>query len=151
MPKPLKRAKALQPISREHHHGLLLSWKIREGLKKEVDPERIKKYVDWFWGHHLVPHFQMEEQYIFPILGAEHELIKTALEQHKELERLFAMETDLIKNLSLIEKALTIHIRFEEQVLFNEIQAIATEKQMATIEEVHTQIEEECWVDIFWK
>ena len=118
MPKPLKRAKALQPISREHHHGLLLSWKIREGLKKEVDPGRITKYADYFWEHHLIPHFEMEEKYIFPILGAENELIKTALEQHKELETLFAMKTDLVNNLSAIEKALTIHIRFEEQVLF---------------------------------
>ncbi len=121
MPKPLKRAKALQPLSREHHHGLLLSWKIREGLKKEVDPERIKKYADYFWGHHLVSHFEMEEKYIFPILGREHELIKTALEQHKELEDLFATKTDLVKNLSEIEKVLTIHIRFEEQVLFKRL------------------------------
>ncbi|WP_241739476.1 hypothetical protein [Aestuariibaculum marinum] len=32
--KPLKRHKALQPLSREHHYGLLLTWKIRTGFKK---------------------------------------------------------------------------------------------------------------------
>ena len=33
--KPQKRHKALQPLSREHHHGLLLSWKIRSGFNKK--------------------------------------------------------------------------------------------------------------------
>ena len=28
--KPLKRVKELQELSREHHHGLLLCWKITE-------------------------------------------------------------------------------------------------------------------------
>ena len=47
--KPLKRHKALQPLSRDHHHGLLLSWKIRSGFKKNIDVERIKVYADWFY------------------------------------------------------------------------------------------------------
>ena len=32
-----KRHKALQNLSREHHHGLLLSWKIRTGLNKNIE------------------------------------------------------------------------------------------------------------------
>ncbi|CDF79955.1 hypothetical protein BN863_22430 [Formosa agariphila KMM 3901] len=32
--KPLKRHKSLQPLSRDHHHGLLLAWKIRADLRK---------------------------------------------------------------------------------------------------------------------
>jgi len=39
---PIKRSIALQPLSREHHHGLLLCWKIRTGLKKGIDIDRIK-------------------------------------------------------------------------------------------------------------
>lgn len=46
MPKPIKRHTALKPLSREHHHGLLLSWKIREGLKRNIEIPRIKKYID---------------------------------------------------------------------------------------------------------
>ena len=41
---PIKRSEFLKPISREHHHGLLLCWKIRAGLKKGIEPERIKLY-----------------------------------------------------------------------------------------------------------
>jgi len=32
MNQPIKRHVALQPVSREHHYGLLLSWKIRDSL-----------------------------------------------------------------------------------------------------------------------
>lgn len=42
MSKSIKRTKALQPLSRDHHHGLLLCWKIRQGIKLNVEPERIK-------------------------------------------------------------------------------------------------------------
>ena len=65
MPKPVKRSISLTPISREHHHGLLLSWKIREGLKKKLAPKRIKRYTDWFWECHLQSHFDFEEKYIY--------------------------------------------------------------------------------------
>ena len=66
--KPLKRHKALIPFSREHHHGLLLSWKIRSGFSKNIEVERIKKYADWFFINHLIPHFELEEKYIFSLI-----------------------------------------------------------------------------------
>ena len=75
MPKPLKRHEALKPISREHHHGLLLCWKIKTGMSKGVELSRIKGSVDYFYQTHLLPHFAMEEKYIFPILDNGHELM----------------------------------------------------------------------------
>jgi hypothetical protein len=47
--KPIKRSAALSPLSREHHEGLLFAWKIRQGLQKNIDPERISKFTKWFW------------------------------------------------------------------------------------------------------
>ena len=38
-----------------------------------------------------------------------------------------------------IEEELEQHIRFEERVLFPEIQKVATEKQLALIENIHQQ------------
>ena len=64
--KPIKRHEAIKPYSREHHHGLLLCWKIREGLKHEVAIDRIKKYADFLWETQIEPHFKAEEKYIFP-------------------------------------------------------------------------------------
>lgn len=136
--KPIKRSKALQGVSREHHHGLLLCWKIRTGFSKAIPEERIKKYTDWFYTNHLIPHFELEENYIFPILGNTNELVKKALSQHKRLHRLFNEIDAPAKSLSLIEEELEQHIRFEERTLFNEIQKIATEKQLMTISKIHS-------------
>ena len=148
---PIKRNENLKAISREHHHGLLLSWKIRNGVKKEIAPERIKTYIDWFYVEHLLPHFELEEKYVFPILGNENELVKKALTEHRRLVRLFESETTNMKNLIQIEEELESHIRFEERVLFNEIQEVATEEQLVQVKIHHT---EENFVDnvedAFW-
>lgn len=149
---PIKRNEFLKPISREHHHGLLLCWKIRNGLKRNVATERIKKYVDWFFEHHLVPHFEIEENYIFPILGNEHELVKKALSEHRRLTRLYNSQTEILKNLNLFEEELEAHIRFEERILFNEIQAVASEAQLELIKESHNESNfVDNTNDLFWE
>ena len=134
MPNPIKRNEALKPLSRDHHHGLLLCWKIRQGIKLNIEPERIQKYLDWFWMSYLKPHFEIEEQYVFPILGNENELVKQALAEHRRLKRLFENEGELSKTNSLIEEELEKHIRFEERVLFNAIQSVASSEQLIQIE-----------------
>ncbi|TXE10640.1 hemerythrin domain-containing protein [Gelidibacter salicanalis] len=149
--KPLKRHKALQPLSREHHHGLLLSWKIRSGFSKNIETKRIKAYADWFFENHLIPHFTLEETHIFTILDEDHELVKRALADHRRLKRLFTNGEDATKNLHRIEEELEQHIRFEERTLFPEIQKAATEEQLALIAEIHHEegfvdnVEDEFW------
>ncbi|MEW4923893.1 hemerythrin domain-containing protein [Algibacter sp. 2305UL17-15] len=149
--KPQKRHKALQPLSREHHHGLLLSWKIRAGFSKNIEPKRIKVYADWFFENHLIPHFEKEEAHIFTILNEEHDLVKRAMADHRRLRRLFTESEDEAQTLSKIEEELDKHIRFEERVLFPEIQKVATEAQLALIEEIHQEgnfedkIDDEFW------
>lgn len=150
MPEPIKRHQDLQPISREHHNGLLLSWKIREGFKLNVGTERIKKYVDWFWTNHLKQHFKFEEQFILPILPKDNPLVKKTLREHRRLKSLFESQIDIEKNLSLIEEELVAHIRFEERILFNEIQSIATVEEMQMIAAHHQLIPSEEWADEFW-
>jgi hemerythrin-like domain-containing protein len=150
--KPQKRHKALQPLSKEHHHGLLLSWKIRSGFSKNIEPERIRIYADWFFINHLIPHFKIEETHIFPILESNHELIKRALADHRRIKRLFAKKEDDAKTLSKIEEELEQHIRFEERILFPEIQKEATEEQFLQIEKIHQpQSFEDKLDDEFWK
>jgi len=150
MPKPIKRHHALQPVSREHHHGLLLSWKIREGFKLKVTPERIKKYTDWFWTNHLQAHFEFEEAHIFPLLGSENKLIKRALREHVRLKGLFSATDRVAINLSLIEEELVTHIRFEERILFKEIEEIASEEHLEIIAKEHSKNIAEEWADEFW-
>ncbi len=150
--KLLKRVPELESLSHDYHHSLQLCWKIRAGFSKKIETDRIKKYTDWFFKTHLKPHFELEEKHVFPILGAENKLIKKALAEHRRLERLFKQTTDQEKSLGLIEEELDAHIRFEERILFVEIQKIATEDQLAIIKEIHI---EEDFVekddDLFWK
>lgn len=136
---PIKRNEHLQAVSREHHHGLLLCWKIRTGFKKQIDPIRIEKYVNWFYTNHLLDHFEIEEKYIFSILNKENEHVKKARTEHRRLIRLFESKTEIPKKLSLIEEELEGHIRFEERVLFNEIQAVATTEQLELIKINHIE------------
>jgi hypothetical protein len=150
--KPLKRAPELQPLSHDHHHGLQLCWKIRTGLAKQVDPKRIKAYIDWFFNTNLKSHFELEEKYLFTILGTDNELVKRAITEHRRLEYILKNCSNLEKSLALLEKELEAHIRFEERVLFAEIQKIATAAQLAKINEIHSRVTfAEKEDDVFWK
>lgn len=153
MKKPIRRHEALKPLSREHHHGLLLCWKIRQGLKREIATDRIKSYTDWFKLQYLHPHFETEEKYVFPVLGNDHEKVRKALAEHRRLKRLFDQDVEVEKALNLIEEELDLHIRFEERDLFNEIQQVASAKQLTEIEEHHNGIafSDEEWKDHFWE
>lgn len=142
----------MQPLSGEHHQGLLLSWKIRTGLLNDVETQRIKKYADWFFENFLLHHFDLEEKYIFPILGKNHESVRRALREHGRLRRLFKAVDRVRHNLSLIEEELVNHIRFEERVLFNEVQDVANEAQLKLLEELHVRTPgSDNWNDKFWE
>lgn len=152
--KPIKRHKAIQSISREHYQGLLFCSKIRMGLKKQIEPLRMAKYAKWFYAEHLIPHFEIEEKYLFPVLTPENEMIQKAIKEHRMLTDLCKAEAELAtnSNLVLLEKTLEAHIRFEERVLFKEIESIATSDQLELINKQH---KEEKFVDNladqFWK
>lgn len=147
----LKRHTALQQLSREHHHALMLCWKIRTGFSKGVSVQRIKSYADWFYTGHLLPHFELEEKYIFPILGND-SLIAQALNEHRSLSDFFKESNSMENALKRAEVELAKHIHFEERVLFNKIQNVASPEQLHMIKLLHT---EEKFVentdDVFWK
>lgn len=153
--KPVKRHLALQPLSREHHHALLLSWKIRAGLKNKAGINRIKKYSDVFFKNQLLPHFEIEEKHLFPILGKHHDLVRQAVEQHRELKQLFIEQTASVENLSQIADKLDQHIRFEERILFNAIQKAANTEDLKKLANLHPEQTPVCqlvdeWEDKFW-
>jgi iron-sulfur cluster repair protein YtfE (RIC family) len=150
--KPIKRHPALQPLSRQHHFGLLFSWKIRKGFSKNIETERLKAYANWFYEQEIEPHFRDEEEYLFPILEEGNELVERALKEHRRIKRLFHNSDDSEKSLHQLEEELDAHIRFEERILFNEIQNVATEAQLAKIEEIHSSLNKHPeYSDPFWE
>ncbi|GHA31544.1 hypothetical protein GCM10007103_11490 [Salinimicrobium marinum] len=154
MSTPLKRHEGLKPLSRDHHQGLLLCWKIREGLKKEVSPERIKAYASFFYKTQLIPHFAFEEKEIFPLLEEQNPLRKQAINEHQRLVALFTEDYDPEKAVTEIATALEDHIRFEERVLFQEIQHQTEEKILSEIGEKENELktpDPDAWEDQFWQ
>jgi iron-sulfur cluster repair protein YtfE (RIC family) len=150
--KPIKRHIALQPLSRQHHFGLLFSWKLRKGFHKNIETERLQEYAKWFFKHEIEPHFKDEEKYLFPIMEANNDLIERALKEHRRIKRLFNNTKDPERSLHQLEEELDAHIRFEERVLFNEIQKVATEAQLNKIEEIHSNLEKTPdYHDPFWE
>lgn len=141
-----------QLLSREHHHGLLLCWKIKTGFSKGVAADRIKNYADWFYKAYLIPHFEAEEKYVFTILGNDNGLIKQAIEEHRLLSGLFSDTSDIESSLKQIQTELEKHIRFEERILFNEIEKAASPEQLKEFEQNHTEGKfAENLSDEFWK
>jgi hemerythrin-like domain-containing protein len=150
--KPIKRHISLQPLSREHHHTLVLVWKVRKAIKEHVELDRVDQYVSWFYQQYVISHFEVEEKYIFPVLGNQHELIVRALDEHKRLKGYFEAKGKDDNAYMELGDLLEKHIRFEERTLFNAVQELATEQQLKTIAEKHGEDQfKDNEDDPFWK
>jgi hemerythrin-like domain-containing protein len=151
--KPLKRSPELQPLSREHHDGLLFAWKIRRGLHNNTSIDQLRSYVGWYWKNHIRPHFYQEEKILFPCMP-EHEFMARMKKEHdliRELVIAIDLDTeriDFIRLADLIEK----HIRFEERELFPSLQTTLSPKELTAIEEQLEKHPVTCgeWKDEFW-
>lgn len=153
---PIRRHPLIVPFSRDHHFGLLLSWKIKQGIKNQVDAERISDYVIYFYEKALVPHFRLEEEQLFPHFSAGHAGCQQALREHTQLEFLVnelhrdkAGTVILQAFADLLEK----HIRFEERILFNQLQTEIYDPQLSEDRSNHLTKEDDPdldWEDHFW-
>jgi len=159
MAMPLKRHTALVPLSQDHHGGLLLVWKIRQGLKNGIEGSRLIDYIKYYAENHLEPHFLIEEELVFSYLGKndsmrmqaeeEHELLRSQI--NKLVDRSEVLELD--DELNLFAKTLEAHIRFEERKLFQHMQAELMDKDLTEMEAAVIKVHEkhqENWDDEFW-
>ena len=154
---PIKRHPAIVSFSKDHHFGLLLVWKIRRGLDKAVNAERISNYVCYFFKEDLEKHFKEEEQLLFQKLPIDDVLRKQAEEDHKTIYKLVhcISENKHDSNLlSQLANELEKHIRFEERELFNHLQINITAKDLEIIAKRFSnngKAIDEKWKDVFWK
>lgn len=153
---PIKRSKALVEYSREHHFGLLLIWKIREGLKKNIELKRITNYLIWFFNQEIELHFKDEEVSLFEKLPLDDTLRKQAFDEHNQIYQLIVNLQKDSENVLLLKEfadSLESHIRFEERILFNHIEKYLTDKELKHLEMSHRKSEkniDEKWEDWFW-
>lgn len=152
---PIQRHEALQPVSREHHFGLLLGWKIQKAAAKNIAPERVFDYLKFAFRTELLPHFKLEEKAVFPVLGEDDSLVKQALDEHRRIESLISRGSQDSDTLDEIRSLLNAHIRFEERVLFQKIQENATAEEFELMMQAHSAHDAEKpreeWPDEFWK
>jgi hemerythrin-like domain-containing protein len=153
---PIKRSKHIEALSRDHHLGLLFCWKIRQGIKKNTDPETMRKYVCYFWDNHLQKHFSEEEDCLFLINDKK---CIEAVRQHERLTILFNLITNPSSDLNYellteLTNSLYAHIRFEERDLFPYLErAIGRYKLIrigALLEHSHAMNFKDNYPDEFW-
>lgn len=150
--KPIKRSQELTQLSKEHHEALLLVWKIRQGIRKGVEPQRIARYCRWFWDVHLVGHFKSEEELLPLVLSKDHLLLQKMLDDHDVIQRrIKGLPDNNVESLELLAQSINDHVRFEERQLFNEVEKIATPEQLALISEgLNEEDSLPVWEDEFW-
>ena len=154
---PIKRNEALIKFSKEHHYGLLLGWKVKQGVKKNVKPKRIADYILYFFDNDLKNHFAEEERILFSKLSDADSLKQQALSEHKNIYDLIeTIRNEKYTGDTLITFAdnLENHIRFEERVLFNHIQRILSEEELLEVLTSHENKTVDIdgnWNDCFWE
>lgn len=143
----------LTHLIEDHDEVILFCERLRLGLQGNMADQRLKAYADWFKTVYLDPHFEVEQTLVFPVLGNTNVRVRRALANHRRLERLFGMTTDVHKTLHKIEEELTRNIGFEERVLYTEIRQLATPQQWLQIEnslkDLHFRDGD--WKDRFWE
>lgn len=153
---PIKRSKALLRFSQEHHYGLLLVWKIKEGLKYHISAERIADFTLFFYDNDLKHHFEKEETDLFEKLQNNSTHYSKTLEEHEQLTSLIEKIRLNKKNSSLLNdfsELLEKHIRFEEREVFKFLENEFSEKDLFDIAQKHEQKPidiSQNWNDKFW-
>lgn len=144
-----KRHPSLIPLSREHHHGLLLAFRLKHGLPKTRQPHDSpqEQAVDTvrFFQKNLIPHFAAESDILFPAIRAmqpqasplldqliqEHTAMRELVEQ---LDQQLPAGPQLTALLASFGTLLERHIRCEERELFPVYEAHLSEAEAARIE-----------------
>ena len=135
--KPQKRDKSLVPFSRDHHYGLLFTWKLRQGLANGTSLEVMSRYVRHFWEHMLKAHCQ-EEEVVLDRLVKDNNPMRIRMEEEHQLldaivEKILHGRRLTPELLNTLQQDLVDHIRWEERELFPYVQQVAEPEELALI------------------
>ena len=155
--KPIKRSPALVAFSKDHHFGLLLVWKIRQGQRTGIPPVRIAQYITYFYEEDLAQHFADEEEFLFPTLPPDHPQRLRAEREHAQVRSLMSSIRQFPSDpewLAAFADLLEAHIRFEERELFNQLQVYLNDEELIQLlQDVPPRAhpDDEDWLDRFWE
>lgn len=157
----MKRGDELKPLSWDHHHGLVLAFRLKRGLNRGVAGSIMADYVKQVWENSLDPHFKKEEKYLVEPLENHTKsadlLIRQLKRDHlffRNLIHKIRLKNDNLKaQLQEFAIALEKHIRFEEREFFPAVEKHVPLKELQligkTILELH-QSSDLYWTPEFW-
>jgi len=136
------RHSTLQPLSRQHHQGLLVSLLLDKGLKKNASLKEMRDFILQFWEDELRQHFEKEDLLFLPLVDTYPQLIEhlTQLKnEHQEIRMLIQklnneIRSEQLETITSFSNNLEKHIRFEERQLFNIIQKTLPENELNNFE-----------------
>jgi len=136
------RHSTLQPLSRQHHQGLLVSLLLDKGLKKNASLKEMRDFILQFWEDELRQHFEKEDLLFLPLADTYPQLIEhlTQLKnEHQEIRMLIQklnneIRSEQLETITSFSNNLEKHIRFEERQLFNIIQETLPENELNNFE-----------------
>ncbi|MEO2062301.1 MAG: hypothetical protein ABGW97_04935 [Christiangramia sp.] len=141
-------AKLITQFNNDHERLREMCLHIRQGLSTGITTERIRHYVDWASKKFLIPHIQKEEEFLTH--QYKNTRIKRAMANHRRILRLLTCSCEDIKVLNLLEEELEVHINFEENIVYKEIE----ENSLPTKNDAHFGSSEGFnpqWNDPFWE
>ena len=144
----MKRHPSLVPLSRDHHHGLVMARRLILGGPSTprddwpLAPEEQARRLVAFYESDLRPHFEAEEAQVFP-LAAERltdgpARVTALVGQHRTMAGMIeALLTDprseVAKRLAAFGELLRDHIHDEERILFERMQAECGAEEMEAL------------------
>lgn len=144
----MKRHASLAPLSRDHHHGLVMAERLILGRSTNPNADWPEDRTDQaarliaFFKSDLLPHFEAEEAHVFP--AAAREMADGAREaaalvaDHEAMRAMIrGLEADGVSRLDdrlpAFGLLLRAHIRREERELFERMQAACDAATLAAV------------------
>jgi iron-sulfur cluster repair protein YtfE (RIC family) len=118
----VKRHRALESLSRDHHHALLVAQRLKRATEPAADEAR-SAFLD-YWEADGREHFREEEEVLLPALAhfadPEQPVIARVLIDHVRIRRFAAELADAqpVATLHGLGEELEQHVRREERGLF---------------------------------
>ena len=135
----MRRAAALEPLSRDHHQALVVAQKLRRATV-ETAPTARRAFIS-FWETEGQNHFRSEEELLLPAFArhgdAGHDAVVRVLVDHVNLRRLAgdleAQPEPPLHQLRELGELLHEHVRHEERILFPLIEEALPEQELAAL------------------
>jgi len=134
------RDKNLVPLSRQHQHALALCVRIdRAAPIPESSLGAWQAEIAQHFRTEIRVHFEAEEQFVFPAARAFSELsplVEELLREHASLRERFAKaeaQGMAAGEITEFAQRLSEHIRKEERQLFERLQELMNERELATL------------------